>query len=252
MGRVGVHCSVRDGLPAAVQEAQGLGCETMQIFTRSPRMWRRRTVPKDEIQLFRKLRSQSGIHPIAVHSPYLPNLCTSDESLYQRSRQALLEDLDFCGQIGADYMVIHPGAFSPDATLEMGIQRLVMALNGALKQVSNRTKILLENVAGGGRRIGSRFEEIRTIVEQIQCQNRIGICFDTCHALGAGYNLSTTTGVEETWSEFDKYIGLSRIFVFHVNDSKAPLGSHRDLHQHLGKKRNQKFLQQKSRHIQRS
>jgi deoxyribonuclease-4 len=225
---------VRKGFVGALQEASALGCETLQIFSMSPRQWRTRVYTEEEFRDFRREREKRGIYPVIVHSPYLPNLCTADRALYERSLRALKEDLLRCENLSAEFLVIHPGAFSPEDNREVGVDRLISALNEALAAVPGRVRILVENMAGGGRRVGSRFEEIARILNHARPRHRMGICFDTCHALGAGYDLGRPEGVDRVLAEFDREIGLGEINVFHVNDSKAPLGSHRDLHQHLG------------------
>jgi deoxyribonuclease-4 len=232
--RVGVHCSMRRGFSAALEEAAALGCETLQLFTQSPRGWRTRVYSEDEFQRFRSRRLELKIDPIVAHSPYLPNLCTSDDLLFERSLSTLISDLDRCEKLGAEYLVIHPGAYSPNSNFEEGVDRLHLALNKALSHVPGRTKILIENMAGGGRRIGGPFKEMAAILDGVKSKNRIGVCFDTCHATGAGYDLSNKSSVDRVLSEFHNTVGLEKIFVFHVNDSKGHVGSHCDIHQHLG------------------
>jgi deoxyribonuclease-4 len=233
--RVGVHCSVRKGFVGALEEAAALGCQTLQIFTHSPRGWKTRVYEPSEFSAFRDRNKTLKLGPLVVHSPYLPNLCTSDDLLFKRSIDALKADLSRCAQLEAPFLVVHPGAFSPDSTYEVGIARIRAALNEALSAVPGSTRILIENMAGGGRRVGGTFKEMADIINGVDHPDRIGVCFDTCHAYGAGYDVSTEAGVLATMNEFDKELGIKRIFAFHVNDSKGALGSHRDLHQHLGK-----------------
>ena len=232
--RVGVHCSVRKGFVGALEEAAALGCETMQMFTQSPRGWKTRVYSEEEFALFRDERKRLGITPVVVHAPYLPNLCTSNELLYQKSLQALKDDLARCENLGAEYLVIHPGSYSDGADLETGFARIGAALNEGLRSVPGTSRILIENMAGGGRRVAGPFQQIAEMLKRVDQQDRIGVCFDTCHAFAAGYDISTEQGVSDTLQEFDREIGLERIYVFHTNDSKGARGSHRDLHQHLG------------------
>lgn len=232
--RIGVHCSVRNGFTAALRDTAALGCDTLQIFTKSPRDWRTRVYAESEFAEFRREREKLGIDPVVVHTPYLPNLCTSLPPLYERSIRALKEDLARCEELAADYLVIHPGAFSPEADYKTGLSRIVRALTETFAAVKGRTRVLIENMAGGGRRIGGPFRELADILNGVPHRGRLGVCFDTCHAVGAGYDLGRPGGVEEAFREFDREVGLGEIAVFHVNDSKAPPGSHRDLHQHIG------------------
>jgi deoxyribonuclease-4 len=233
--RLGVHCSVRGGLVLALEEAHRLGCDTVQIFTRSPRMWRAGKIKPEDAEAFRRARLKFNIDPVVVHTPYLPNLCTSDEALYARSYRALLEDLENCRLIGADYLVIHPGAYSEGSSPQEGIRRLTDAISRGLKQVQGNVIVLLENVAGGGRRMGMAFEELAAMRAGMEEPGRVGICLDTAHTLAAGFPFSAPEEVYATLAEFDRTIGLGHLKVIHANDSKAIRGSHRDLHEHIGK-----------------
>ncbi len=233
--RIGVHCSVRNGFTGALDQAVALGCETFQMFTQSPRGWRTRVYGEEEFKAFRAKREKSGITPVVVHSPYLPNLCTSDAALFEKSADTLIADLDRCEKLGAEFLVLHPGAYSPGSNFQEGLSQFKKALDAALKAVPGQSRILIENVAGGGRRVGSTFKELSQLLNSVEDSNRIGICFDTCHATGAGYDLSSEESVARVFEEFEKEVGLRRVYAFHVNDSKGAVGSHRDLHQHLGK-----------------
>jgi deoxyribonuclease IV len=235
MIRFGKHCSLKHGLTGALEEAKALNCEAMQIFTRSPRMWRMKPPDVEQISAFKELRRKLDIHPIIVHSPYLPNLATSKPDLYLLSKTALIDDLGICEKLEADYLVIHPGAFSDGSTLAYGIKKIASAINEAIKLVPGKVIILLENVAGGGRRIGKSFEEIKKILDEIRIKKRVGMCLDTAHALGAGYDMATSGGIDETLSKINKILGMDKLLAIHLNDSKAPLGSNRDRHEHLGK-----------------
>jgi deoxyribonuclease-4 len=235
MIRFGVHCSLRNGLPGALDEAHALGCEAVQLFARSPRMWRMRQHTPDEIAAFRRRRAETGIDPVVVHTPYLPNLATAVEPLYRRSVDSLQEDLVVMEQLAADFLVIHPGSFSLDSTRETGIARICAAINDAVAAVPGSAMVLLENVAGGGRRIGSSFAEIAALVRGIREQRRVGVCLDTAHALAAGYDLATPAGIDAMLAEFDREIGLGRLMMLHFNDSLVPAGSHKDRHEHLGR-----------------
>src|SRR4029077_19243849 len=174
--RLGVHCSVRGGLVTALAEAKRLGCDCVQIFTRSPRMWRAGKIQPEDADAFRRTRQAYGIDPVVVHTPYLPNLCTSDEALYARSYRALVEDLENCTLIGADFLVIHPGAYSEGSTREEGIRRLTDAINRGMDHAGESVILLLENVAGGGRRMGMSFEELNEMLSGMIHAQRVAIC----------------------------------------------------------------------------
>lgn len=232
--RIGVHCSIRKGLCGALDEAHRLGCDALQMFTRSPRGWARRPLQEEEVSRFREERQRRKLFPLAVHTPYLPNLCTSDERLYARSLCALQEDLRDAAKLGAEFLVIHPGAYSPEATPAEGRRRMIQAVNQALNEAPDGVALLFENVAGGGRRLGGSFEELAELMAGVQPTNRVGICFDTAHALAAGYPVHTVEGLEETMAKCRRIVGWDKLYMLHLNDSKAPLGAHRDLHQHIG------------------
>ncbi|MCX5781909.1 MAG: deoxyribonuclease IV [Elusimicrobia bacterium] len=235
MIRFGVHCSIRNGLKNAIFEAERIGCEAVQIFTRSPRMWKHGFSSQKDIDEFKSLRNVKKIYPLVVHTPYLPNLATSKSKLYKLSLNSLEEDLSFCEKIAADYLVIHPGAYSEGATRENGIKRITNGINKVLNKVKGKTILLLENVAGGGRRIGKDFIEISQMIKGIKNRNRIGVCFDTAHAFGAGYDLSDKECINDILEKFNSIIGLKYMKVIHFNDSMAHLGSQKDRHHHLGK-----------------
>jgi deoxyribonuclease-4 len=233
--RFGVHCSLRNGLSGALLEAKEKGCEAMQIFTRSPRMWKMRPPPDGEINKFKALRKKLNIFPLVVHIPYLPNLATSKKKLYALSLKALTDDLGLCERLGADYFVIHPGSFSEDSNMWKGIENIITGLNAAIKAIPGKSKILLETMAGGGRRIGSRFDEIEAIMGKVKDQKRIGVCLDTAHTFAAGSDFSTKAGIDKALKMIDLEIGLKNLKVIHFNDSLVPKGSKKDRHQHLGK-----------------
>ncbi len=235
MIRFGVHCSIRNGLESAIVEAKRIGCESVQIFTRSPRMWKHGFSSKKEVDDFLKSRKKNNIYPLVVHTPYLPNLATSNKKLYDLSLSSLRDDLAFCGKIKADYMVIHPGAFSEGSTLEEGIKRIALAINKVFRGVKGDTLLLIENVAGGGRRVGRSFGEISEIIKNVKEKKRLGVCLDTAHAFGAGYDISKKRPMLAALREFDALIGLDKLKVIHFNDSMVPLGSCKDRHAHIGK-----------------
>jgi deoxyribonuclease-4 len=235
MIRFGVHCSLRNGFSGAVEEAREKKCESMQLFARSPRMWKMKSPNPEEIAECIRLREAYHIYPFVVHTPYLPNLATSKKRLYRLSKQSLHDDLVIAEQLQTNYLVIHPGAYSPESTLRHGIRNIVTAINAAFAEVPGKTVLLLENVAGGGRRIGSSFAELAQMISGIRDKQRIGICLDTAHAFAAGYDLSASSGIDAMIKEFDETVGLGYLKMLHFNDSLVPLGSRKDRHEHLGK-----------------
>jgi len=164
----------------------------------------------------------------------MPNLSTRHPRVYERSRRALCEDLDSCQALQADYLVIHPGAYSDGKTVKDGIDRMAEGLKEALA-TSSGTMVLIENMAGGSRRLGSTFEELSQMLQSVHQPQRMGICLDTAHLWGAGYPFRTVEDAQKTLEYFDRIVGLSNIHVIHLNDSSAAFGNHRDLHEHIGK-----------------
>lgn len=234
MIRFGVHCSLRDGLRNSLFEAAAKGCESMQIFTKSPRIWRMREPDQSEIVIFRSLRKKLGIHPLVIHTPYLPNLATSKSELYEKSKAALLDDIRVSDLLGADYLVIHPGSFSEGSSIGAGVQKAADAISDCLFKMKPGVMLLIENTAGGGRRLGSNFVEIGDLLDKVRSSN-IGLCLDTAHAMGAGYDFSSLKGIDKAFSEIEQSIGLEKLEMIHFNDSMVPCGSRKDRHQHLGK-----------------
>ena len=233
--RLGFHCSVGKGLKNTIEEAVALKCETIQIFSRSPRSWYRREFDKKELAEFKKSLKEKNLYPLVVHMLYLPNLASCDKKLYKKSVDVLIDELKRCRILGAQYLVIHPGRYST-GDFETGIKNIIAAINFAFSKVpSGRSEemLLLENLAGGKTDIGWRFEELRRIIDNIKEKNRIGVCLDTCHLFAAGYEISEN-GFDKTVNEFDKVVGLDYLKLLHLNDSKNGIGSKIDRHTHIG------------------
>lgn len=233
MVRVGVHVSIAGSIANAVSRAQESGCDTFQIFSRNPRGWGYKDLATEEVQKFRDALADSGLDPAVDHMPYLPNLATSREDMSEKSIGTLTAELLRCGQLGIPFLVTHLGHHTGESLLD-GKKRVIRAINTALDHADNRTMLLLENTAGEKNGVGSRFEDILAVMEGITEISRIGVCFDTCHAFGAGYDLRTKGGIEDTFNTFDEIIGLRKIRVIHCNDSRGDLGSGLDRHEHIG------------------
>jgi deoxyribonuclease-4 len=235
MPRLGAHMSIAGGLPRAVDRAQASRCEALQIFTKSAGQWRARVLPDDEISLFRRRVEESGIHPVVAHNSYLINVAAAAPALRSQSLAALGEELDRAESLGLDGLVMHPGSYT-SGTEEAGLRLIADALRRLLaKRPNGRTQILLEHTAGQGTNLGHRFEHLARILELLDGSSRVGVCLDTCHLLTAGYDLCSDEGYLRTFQEFDRLVGLDRIKVFHLNDSKKPCGSRVDRHEHIGK-----------------
>jgi deoxyribonuclease IV len=235
MPRLGAHLSIAGGLPRAVDRAVASRCEALQIFTKSVGQWRARVLPPDEIVLFRRRVSETGIQPVVAHNSYLINIAAAATGLRGQSLEALLEEYDRADMLGLTGLVMHPGSYTtstPEDGLRLiadGLRHILRARPGALPL------ILLEHTAGQGTNLGHRFEHIAEILERLDWSPRVGVCLDTCHLLTAGYDLRSNRGYHATFQDFDRIVGIDRIKVFHLNDSKKPCGSRVDRHEHIGK-----------------
>ncbi len=233
--RIGAHISIAGGVSKAIERAQAAGCEAVQIFSGNPRGWKDNPLDPEDIREFHLLRRKEDIHPVIVHAPYLINLSAPDEIIYRKSLEAFSAELARADQLGSAGFVIHVGSHRGTG-VEAGIKKMAASLRDTIKKLPGlRTKILLENTAGAGSSLGHRFEYIAEIMERSAGEEKLGLCFDTCHAFAAGYAVSTASGLEDILAEVERHIGLDRLRVVHFNDSKYDLGSRRDRHEHIGK-----------------
>src|ERR1051325_9837428 len=231
--RVGVHTSIAGGLPKAVESAAAKGCDGFQIFARNPRGWMARDLNRDEVRAFREARERAGLWPLAIHSVYLINLASQDPVGLERSRRAFREEIERGLQLGADYLVVHPG--NPvSAPAEAGILTAVESIREATCDLSlNGLTILLENTAGQGSSIGCHFDHLADMLAMLDGLP-VGVCLDTAHTLAAGYDIATAKGLKATVRLIERSFGFERIRLIHCNDSKAACGARVDRHQHIG------------------
>lgn len=229
----GFHISIAGGFSKVVHRAKGKRCQTIQLFSRNPRGWKYGPLDEAEVAKFKTDILASGIKPVFIHMPYLPNLAAPAPELYQRSINSLCEDLKRAEILGAPFLITHVGSRG-EMNEEEALGRVAQAINVAFEQVDNQVTLLLENTAGQGLEIGYRFYQIAKIISEVGEKERVGVCLDTAHAFEAGYELSTSKGLEATLDEFDQAIGLGRLYLLHLNDSKTPLGSRSDRHWHIG------------------
>lgn len=235
MPYLGAHMSVAGGLPLAVDRATRHGCRALQIFTRPTSQWRARPLETSEIDQFREKVKAAGLVGPASHASYLINVATAKPALRAQSMTALAEEIDRAEALGLLGVVLHPGSYT-DGTEERGLRLIADALQELLAaRAGGRTLVLLEQTAGQGTALGYRFEHLATLLDHLGGHPRIGVCLDTCHLLAAGYDLCSPTGYEQTFADFDRLVGLDRLKLFHLNDSKKPCGSRVDRHEHIGK-----------------
>ena len=230
---LGMHFSIAGAIDSAVDRAKMLGCNTFQIFTRSPRRWMFRPLDEAGVESFRSKATEYGMAPLVVHMPYLPNLASSDDITYEKSVSSLKVELERTGQLGIPYLVTHLGSHLGRGR-EAGLKRLVAGMDESLGDVENDVQLLLENTAGHKNSMGTSFEDLREIMDRVRCSERVGVCFDSCHAFAAGYDLRSEEAVDETLGRLGRTAGFETLKVVHLNDSKGELGSRRDKHEHIG------------------
>lgn len=231
---VGCHVSIAGSIDLAVGRALDAGCDTFQIFSRNPRGWKAKDLDPDSADAFRMALNASGLGPVVDHMPYLPNPASPDAEIAEKSVAALTGELRRCGLLGIPYLVTHLGHHR-GAGVEAGQERVIAAVNQALADAGESdVMLLLENTAGEKNSVGTTVADLRRILDGVDAEGRVGICFDTCHAFAAGYDLRTAEGVDAVASEIDDLIGLARLRVVHLNDCKGALGSGLDRHEHIG------------------
>jgi len=231
--RFGFHISIAGGFSKVVERAEVRGCETIQFFSRNPRGWKYDPLNKKEVREFRIMIKSSDLFPIFLHLPYLPNVAAQNSKYYRRSINSIVDDLKRAEKLGAQYLIIHIG-HRMEASEDQALEAVSQGIDQAFERAKNSVILLLENTAGQGTEIGYNFEHLRRILDGVHDRERMGICLDTAHAFEAGYDLSRKEGIEQTLESFDRTIGLKRLHLLHLNDSKTPLGSRKDRHWHIG------------------
>lgn len=228
--------SVAKGFDKAIDDAVSIGCTSLQIFTKSNRQWKARPISEEEAFSFRDAVKNSSIKKehIFVHASYLINLGSTDQKLETQSVSALAEELNRCALLGISYLVLHPGSHGTSDPQDCLI-RIAKNLDRAIEKSMGKTMILLENMAGQGTTVGSSFENLAFILSHVQHKALIGFCFDTCHAFAAGYDFRESNSYETLWKTYDTIIGLEKLKLIHLNDSKKGLACHIDRHESIGK-----------------
>ncbi|PLX97323.1 MAG: deoxyribonuclease IV [Desulfuromonas sp.] len=230
---LGVHVSIAGGIEKAFARGEEIGCTAIQIFTRNASRWQAPPLKPEVVSAFRQARELSSIQYVAAHDSYLINLASPDEALRRKSITTFLDELGRCHQLGIGDLVMHPGAHMGAGT-EAGLARVAESFHEIFQKAPGGVRVLLENTAGQGTCLGARFEELAEIIRLVP-EGDFAVCFDTCHAFAAGYDLSSAAGYVDVMAEFDRLIGCERLALFHANDSKKALGSRVDRHEHVGK-----------------
>lgn len=230
MLNIGCHLSSSNGFLEMAKVAVSIGANTFQFFTRNPRGSKAKKIDPNDIKDFLEFSNNYGIKNIVAHAPYTLNICSANESTAEFARQTLKDDLNRMEYIPGNYYNFHPGNHVGQG-IEVGIQKIVDTLNEIITG-NQSTIVLLETMAGKGSEIGSKFEEIKSIIEGVTLKNKLGVCLDTCHVYDAGYDI--VNDLDGVLEKFDKVIGLNKLYAIHLNDSMNPMKSHKDRHQKIG------------------
>lgn len=230
---LGAHLSIAKGLPAALQRCHAVGANALQVFTRNPRGGRQRIAPDEELAQAAERRAALGVRALVAHLPYTVNLASPRPQAYEFACQVLRDDLRYADRMGAELLVVHPGSHA-GAGLDAGTERIVRGVRQALAGYQGRTALLLEAMSGQGSEIGAEPEHHAAVFEGCDWHPALGICLDSAHQFAAGYDLRSAAGVRAMVRSFADAVGAERLRCLHLNDSRAPLGSHRDRHERIG------------------
>ncbi len=232
---LGAHVSVAGGLPLAVERAVLHRCEAFQIFAKNANQWRGRVLPSDEVREFRRRLKRAGLGVVVSHASYLINLAATAAPLRRRSIDAMGDELDRAEALGLLGVVLHPGCYTTGSEPD----GLALVADALLELFAARRRgralVILEHTAGQGTSLGSTFEQIASIIARTGDHERLGVCLDTCHLLASGYDIRSPEGYADTFRQFERLVGLKRLTLFHLNDSRRPLGSRVDRHEHIGR-----------------
>lgn len=237
---MGFHVSITGSISNSIKNAESIGCTAFQIFTRNPRGWRAKSLEMNDVKEFKSKINDSYIdkNDVVVHIPYLPNFAAPDGESYNKSKDVLAEEIIRCSELDIPFLILHLGSHLGFGE-KNGINQIVNACNFAIDNFHSshrrhlRLNILIENSSGQKNSIGSKFEEIRDILDVLN-DRKFGVCFDTCHAFASGYDLRTAEKVIDTMNSFNDIINIKNLKVLHLNDSKGKINEKKDRHQHIG------------------
>jgi deoxyribonuclease-4 len=230
---IGAHVSSAGGIHTAIDRAEEMGADSVQVFTQSPRTWRPTNHPPENFERFKERRAEAGIDGVLCHALYLVNLANPKDDFYEKSLTAMCNTVDVGCAIEADGVVFHIGSHL-GAGMEEGLERVVEAMKKVLDRCSETTWLLMENSAGTGATIGRSIEELALLFERLDGHPQLGVCLDSCHLYASGYDVTDEAALDAVLDELERGIGFDRLRALHVNDSKTPLGSNRDRHDNVG------------------
>lgn len=229
---IGAHVSITGGLHKSIERAMKIKATTMQIFTRSNRQWSSKEILQSDAEKFKQVLSKSEISSCVVHCPYIVNIGCPKKEIEEKSLEVLIQELKRCQQLDVEYLVLHPGA-ALDTTEDECISKIASNLNIAFENVPGKSMIILEQTAGQGSNVGYKFDHIKDLIDKSLYKERLGVCLDTAHLLAAGYDLTSESGYHKMMKEFEEKIGIERLKVWHINNSKKGLNSRVDRHECL-------------------
>ncbi len=230
MLKIGCHLSVSKGYLSMGKTAKKIGANTFAFFTRNPRGGGAKALDVDDANALCEFMKENGFAKLVAHAPYTMNACSKDESTRDLAKRMMKEDLNTLNYLGENYYNFHPGSHVGQG-IDVGIEQISDMLNEVMSESQTAT-VLLETMAGKGSEVGSRFEEIKQIIDRVELKNKIGVCLDTCHVYDAGYDI--VNDLDGVLEEFDRVIGLKYLCALHINDSKNPFSSHKDRHERIG------------------
>ena len=230
MLKLGCHLSASKGFTHMINEAISIDANVFQFFTRNPRGGKAKDIDEADVKQFLEIKNDKDFGPILAHAPYTLNPCSADERTRNFAHEVMADDLRRMEYVPGNLYNFHPGSHVGQG-IDKGIELICQTLNDILKP-EHTTKILLETMAGKGSEVGSKFEELRRIIDGVELSDKIGVCLDTCHVYDAGYDI--VNDLDGVLDEFDKMIGLDRLCAIHLNDSKNPYESHKDRHEKIG------------------
>ncbi len=232
--RFGIHVSIAGGIEKAFARGEETGCDTMQVFVKNQKQWTAKPLTEQTISAYNQARKHSKIEPVIAHAGYLINLGSPKAEQWNKSIDAVVDELERCESLDIQQLVIHPGNHMKEG-IDAGIKRIADGLNEAHKRTRGfKTQLALETTAGQGTSVGHEVEHLGRIISTVKAPERLTVCLDTCHLFAAGYDLTDPDEYEKLINKLKKEVGLNRIKCIHVNDSKTPCGSHVDRHDHIG------------------
>ncbi len=230
---IGAHIPIKNGLGGAVRHGKQIGCTAIQVFTKSPQLWKAKPITDEMVADYKKACEETGITEVVCHDSYLINMAAAGEELREKSILGLTDEMNRCAQYGIRYLNSHMGAHVGQG-VEEGIRLLVKGAESALKNSDPSVMLLMETTAGTGSSLGATFEQLQEVLDGLHGDQRVAVCIDTCHIFAAGYDIRTKETYEETFAKFENVIGFDRLKAVHCNDSIGTLGSKKDRHAHIG------------------